>query len=94
MEDQRHFIRGVSPVSGARLWRLKTNQWKMKSAVWELEMAELRKTHRNHGPEVDEVDVAGQVPRHRLVRGHQAVALVVVGQVDHPVQQKLIEDNK
>ena len=35
MEDQRHFIRGVSPVSGARLWRLKTNQWKMKSAVWE-----------------------------------------------------------
>ena len=57
-------------------------------------MADLRKTHRNHGPEVDEVDVAGQVPRHRLVGGHQAVALVVVRQVDHPVQQKQIEDNK
>ena len=57
-------------------------------------MADLRKTHRNHGPEVDEVYVAGQVPRHRLVRGHQAVALVVVRQVDHPVQQKQIEDNK
>ena len=35
------------------------------------------------------MDVAGQVPRNRLVGVHQAVALVVVRQVDHPVQNKL-----
>ena len=34
------------------------------------------------------MDVARQVPRHRLVRVHQAVALVVVRQVNHPVQHR------
>ena len=40
------------------------------------------------------MDVAGQVPCHRLVGAHQAVALVVVRQVDHPELNKILEIEK
>ena len=45
------------------------------------------KSHRHHSPQVDEVDVTGQVSRHRLVGVHQAVPLEVIRQVDHPVEK-------